>query len=416
MSSDLKVTIGGDSTGLQGALKGAESHVSAFGARLAGALSLAAIGSAINRMIDLGAETVRTAQRVNLSTDAVQAFADTAQMAGIEADLMFNAVQRIQTAQIDALADAGSKAATSFAKLGIDVRGLDTEQIVVAFAVALSQAGDNADALSAAIDIVGQRNARLLGTFRDIGKEGPDAVRKIADAMRLELVDPASLAKLNEAKRVIEDAKDKLLSFGQKATAWAIESPAASFSLPAVLMGMLAKRGRDLTGEAEARRQAGAAAATSGVMPAPAESYDSTEAIRAAREEYEAGKARDAGMLDLGRRIASARLRASGRGWEADAQEFLDALSEKGAAMQPGDSDKIRAAFQQLEALKSGPNKTLMENAFTAEPAADRLARIGALSGRVGQQDLVARSLSVQQEQLAELRKLNGKDGAVTLA
>lgn len=414
MSADLKVTIGGDSSGLAGALKGAESHVAAFGSRLAGALSVGAIVAAINKMVSLGAETARTAQRVNLSTDAVQAFADMAQRAGIEADKMFAAVTKIQTAQIDALADSSSKAASNFNKLGIDVRGLNTEEIVVAFAVALSKAGDNAEALAAAIDIVGVRNARLLDTFQKIGKEGPDAIKKIAAAMGGELVDEAVIAELAATKLATEELGDWASGWGQRITG----KVAADFLLfGRAMKGLFSGKSFD-----EAMRDAVAQDVFAGKPSRPGTSgiENAPRAVaRAAADEtadVDAYEKRMDALDDLDRKTNLARMRAAGMNWQADAQEFTDSLTDKGVKLEPGDADRINEAFRQMDALKSGPNKALMENAFSADPAADRLARIGALSGRAGPQDLAARSLSVQQQQLAELKKLSGKDGGLTLA
>jgi len=163
--------------GLKGKIGGLRSM---FGG-LASGLSLAAAGAFIKSSVEMASELQDASDSIGMTTDALQAFRQEASRAGASAEKMEMALNKIAQARNEAISDPTGPAAKTFGKLfGMDasaaalkVEGFgDLETTVVAVGKALSAAGNDAEKLAAAFDLVGGRSKRMLEAIKAIGKSG----------------------------------------------------------------------------------------------------------------------------------------------------------------------------------------------------------------------------------------------------
>jgi len=439
MSTELKAKFTADATGFNSAMRGVEGSLGKIGGMLAGAFSIGALTGAISGALNFADELDNVAKSAMLSVEAVQVLKISANEAGQPFENLQGAVLKIQGAQFEALSDGASESAKSLQKMGLsmdDLAGMDTQQVIEAFTRRLYEGGDNADVLSGALDIIGARSAALLPILKQLGQEGFGGLAAEMKKAGM-IVSEEDIARLDKAQLVIERTKmqgkatgttwlaDVLQNYQKAADLFAgkgemREDVTFSELMKGGMRGGVAGMLGALMKEPEATK------APTGVISAPAQVRNAIdESMQTLMDPAAAAKASEA-FRNLDRQVGYETLRTGGksadmtdemtRNARAMAQQFVDKLTDQGAAA-PGDYQRAFEMFAELEQLKA-TDKTKAVDLPEIDNAVmvDRMARIGALSGRGQVENVQATQLTVQRESLAELRKLNNKEGELVLA
>lgn len=192
-----------------------QSLVAGFAGGLAGALSFGAITQGFQAALNVAGELVDTADRLGITTQALQELRFAATQSGVETAQFDTALQKLQTRLGDVRA-GNEQAAKSFDQLGLTQDILSgqiatTDQAFVAVAEKLAGFQDQSAAAAAAADIFGDRvGPKLLGFLRQ-GAGGIDELR--AKALELGIVMDDSLI------RSAEEAGDTLDALWQVVSA-----------------------------------------------------------------------------------------------------------------------------------------------------------------------------------------------------
>jgi hypothetical protein len=186
--AELKTIFSADTSGLNSAISKSEAGIGGLVNRLG---KLAAGGMALNyaRTLLDNADAMRAqADILGVSTNLLQAM----KAMGLDANVPFEKIQtalnKIESARMDAISDSTGKAAQAFDKLGLNsqkLAGMNTEQTILAMASAYAKSGKSASELSGMIELLGNRNMALLPVFEQLGTEGEAAYARLTAAGKM---------------------------------------------------------------------------------------------------------------------------------------------------------------------------------------------------------------------------------------
>ena len=214
--ADIQADIDLDSSGFRKGIKKSQRSVKNFvdGAikqfgLLAGA---AGIGSLTRSAINLGSYLSDVAESTGFATEQFQVFRGALIDAGGNAESMEKAILLMQKAVVQ-----GSEGLTTykraFERLGLSVdqlKSMRPEQQFEMIAKSIASAEDQQEALTAAIEIFGQRNApRLIEVFKRLDKDGYGKMAKDIEKA-YGLMDTETQKKLDAASDRIDRFKNKV--------------------------------------------------------------------------------------------------------------------------------------------------------------------------------------------------------------
>jgi len=218
---ELKATFTADDAQLSRKIGGIESRLSGMGQRMAGMFSGAAVAGFARNLMQTAESVSSLADSTGLSPQFINSFRALADVVGPEkADM---AIGRITQALNEAVSDAGSGAAKSFAKLGVnlkEIKSLSMEEKFVAVGRAIGAAGDDAGKMAAAQDLLGNRSVRLVGIMRDLGAMGREGM---VAKFRFEVPTDADVAKV----KGLNDVWERMKRIGEKKGMEALAVPAS---------------------------------------------------------------------------------------------------------------------------------------------------------------------------------------------
>lgn len=166
-------------------VQAADSIVESMGDRLLSVGKWVASAFAVGKILDFGKQLIDTAdnlsdtsQRLNVSTDDLQAWHYAAKLNGVEADELNSSIQRLGASLADAAKGGGQ--AKAFKDLGVDLENTDGSlkssiQVFEEAGVAIGAIADPTKAAGYAADLFGKQYARLLPLF----KQGPEGLAKL---------------------------------------------------------------------------------------------------------------------------------------------------------------------------------------------------------------------------------------------
>ena len=172
---ELRAKFTADDTEFRSKAGRLESVVGRLGSRIAGAFSIYAIAGFAREVAQTTGALADMSDSTGVSPRAIQAFSALGETAGISAEKMEMALNRITSARIDALADPVGTAAKQFAKMGVELRALESmspDATIEAVARAARDGADDFDKMAAVQDMVGVRSKRMLVALRQLGDEG----------------------------------------------------------------------------------------------------------------------------------------------------------------------------------------------------------------------------------------------------
>jgi hypothetical protein len=256
-NSEIKMKFSLDSSGVKKALTRAQDSVNKFGQQSFQRLNnlakyvtggfVAAFAAFSRKAIGLGSELSDIAESTGFATEEFQVFRGALIDAGGKAESMEKSITLMQKAIVQ-----GSEGLTTytraFERIGLsvdDLRQMKPEQQFEAIARGIASAEDQQGALTAAIEIFGQRNApRLMEVFRRLNKDG---YGKMAEDIK------AAYGIMDaETQRLLDRAADQIERFKNKATIYVGELIAGEANYAAVkqlgyqLMAVLGKFGGSL--------------------------------------------------------------------------------------------------------------------------------------------------------------------------
>lgn len=217
--SDLKAKI----QEAQDKGEGLKKTFGMVGQAIAGAFSARAI-------IQFGMEALKTADavanlsaRLNLSAETTQSIDRAAKEAGLTMGDFEAALVKLNRAQADAQT-GNKKNAESFAALGIsiaDLTSLKPEELFERVAKALAENEGNAEATSAAYDLLGRSAGRSVEVIKDIGAEGFAALNQRMKDSGL-IMENDVVANLDKVEESLDRAMTSAKTFGASLLgAWA---------------------------------------------------------------------------------------------------------------------------------------------------------------------------------------------------
>jgi hypothetical protein len=177
--ADVTVTLGAKDTGLQNAIKKANSSVAAMkpamvGVAAAGAAAFAALGVAaagVKAALDMGGVLSDVAGQTGMTAGKVMLLRTAFDQAGIGADQVGGTINKMQRAIAEATTGSGP-AAEALQKLGLsaaDLSAQSPDQAFNAIGAALSGIANPTERAAAAMDIFGKSGGKLLTLFGDSG-------------------------------------------------------------------------------------------------------------------------------------------------------------------------------------------------------------------------------------------------------
>ena len=187
--------LGLDSTGFKAGIKQAESATKGLSRDLnsnlkgaiAGAFGVAAITAATKATIDYGGHISDLADRLNVSTDALQEFDFAARIAGANVDTFTGFLEKLGSARDDAL-EGNEDIIRSFNRLGVSLEDLKTKRIEdITRQIGRSvQSGNSQDLIGALKDVGGKSAGQLIPTFKlgldEAAKQARDSGAIISEA------------------------------------------------------------------------------------------------------------------------------------------------------------------------------------------------------------------------------------------
>lgn len=193
--------------GLAGTLSKGIATAAKFGAALfaAGGVAVGAmiglatkVGNAADRLLDLQSIT-------GMTTDEIQRWERVTKVAGVSADAMTNASQKL-TKSLDTIINSGGKGAESLSALGLsidDVANMNADQRMDAIAKALAGVEDKTERAKLGTDLLG-------GSWKDIAPivdMGAEAMEKAKAAANI--ISEDDLNKANNFRIKMEEMKDQ---------------------------------------------------------------------------------------------------------------------------------------------------------------------------------------------------------------
>jgi hypothetical protein len=176
---ELKATFTADDKQLSRKIGGIEGAFGRLGRMTAGLFGVGAVVG-FTRSIAEAADAVQSvSDSTGISPTAIQSIRALGAESGVAAEKIETVLNRLTSAQTDAVGDAAGTAAKQFAKLGIsvdDLRRLSPEKMIEAVGSAMGRSADDASAMAAAAELVGIRSKRMLTVLRQVGEDGLDSV------------------------------------------------------------------------------------------------------------------------------------------------------------------------------------------------------------------------------------------------
>jgi len=177
--ADVTVTLGAKDTGLQNALKKTQSSVTALKPAMAGiaaagaaafaGLAIAAAG--VKKALDLGGTLSDVAGQTGMTAGRVMLLQTAFEQAGIGADQVGPAINKMQRALSDAASGTGP-AAEAIARLGLnatDLANMSPDQAFSTLGEAINAIGNPTQRAAAAMEIFGRSGGKMLTLFGDSG-------------------------------------------------------------------------------------------------------------------------------------------------------------------------------------------------------------------------------------------------------
>jgi hypothetical protein len=154
----------------QTTLAGLQNSLRGFGATAVGALSLSAIGGAVDQAIRKVAEIGDLAETIGITAEQVQVFNRMALASGASTEVMARGLQEIA----EQSTDANSKLAKLFAANGLAVQGREVNDVIRDFMELLHNARTPAEQLAIITEVLGTKAGRELAEAFRIGADGYD--------------------------------------------------------------------------------------------------------------------------------------------------------------------------------------------------------------------------------------------------
>lgn len=196
----LIAKLGLDGSAYESGLKKASSTTDKFrstvGAQLGAALSVAAIGGFLKKVIDTVDAIGDLSEQLNISTDDVQRLQVLAGQTGVSFEAMAKSITAVGQERLKAI-EEGGKAREYFKTLGFSVaelndKSLSNIDLISRMGQAHKDAGSSAQTQAAMIAILGEKAFKAAGAMAKIKEMGPidvispeqiDQVGKLADRM-----------------------------------------------------------------------------------------------------------------------------------------------------------------------------------------------------------------------------------------
>lgn len=180
---------------------------------IAGAFSVGAVLKFVNSLKEYANTVKDAADSTGSTSEAIQALNAAAIEGAASAEKMKAGLEKIRTAQIDAL-DGNIQLREAFGRLGISMEqleGVGADRVFELIGTAIVNADNETQALAAANDILGQRYVnQLLPTLKQVGNDGLDPL--IAKYKDLGMVmDETMIAKIDLMGDKFEAFKTKIL-------------------------------------------------------------------------------------------------------------------------------------------------------------------------------------------------------------
>jgi hypothetical protein len=222
----------------EGSIGGIKEAALELGKTLAGLFAIEQVvhgfGELVKGAIETGEQLDRLHRQTGISTDSLQAYAFAARQAGVDGDVMTQAMGRLARA-IFAAQQGSSGATTALATLGLHVRdfiGLTPDQQFQKVALALGTMEDHTKAQAAAQALMGRGAAQLLPVFQDVAEKGIGAY--VARLKELGIYQSTEL--IAQFKQVQEEAKNLKAEAAGLATQFAAGlAPAVSHAMQTIL-------------------------------------------------------------------------------------------------------------------------------------------------------------------------------------
>jgi phage-related minor tail protein len=165
--------FGNSVQGIDTKLTRAGSAMKAFGAGLAGAFSVGAIVSGITSLVSTLGDLGEAAESIGLTTRQLQEFQAIGEQAGVSAEKMQVAFQRLSTV-VDDFGSGGTKTTKLLKELGADLEGMSNSDAFGKLADLFQKLPDGASKTALAMEIFGKSGAALI----PILNQGKDALEK----------------------------------------------------------------------------------------------------------------------------------------------------------------------------------------------------------------------------------------------
>jgi hypothetical protein len=185
---------------LEKAIEGLDSVSSAATKALAGiAAAGAAMGYAIAKTLDSVDELAKTSKQLGMSAADLQAFRNSAALAGVGTEELTASLRKLQVNIGDALIKGTGPAKDALDRLGIsmkDLQGLGADQQFQRIAAEIAKIPDPAQRSAVAMDLLGKQGPRLLEAATEL-----ERLRKEAELLGIALtdVDTAAIERAGDA-------------------------------------------------------------------------------------------------------------------------------------------------------------------------------------------------------------------------
>ncbi len=156
-------------------IEGLSKKLSNLGGLLAGAFAVDKIRGFVTGLADAGDQIIDSSAKLGLSTDSFQRWGLAAKLSGVDAGGFTASIQKMQ-ANVSEAAKGGAVTGGVFQELGVALRDSngnirETEEILGAVGVAISELPDQADRTKKSMEAFGKQGAALNVMFKG-GKEG----------------------------------------------------------------------------------------------------------------------------------------------------------------------------------------------------------------------------------------------------
>lgn len=231
MATDsLDFKSGLDDSKFQAGLKRMDKGAAQLGASMAKAFAggaviggLATIGTMLknvtNEAIEFGSSIKDNADRLSMSTTAMQGLTEAFGLSGARAEDVQKGLTRLNISLDDARNNTGT-ARAAFEKLGITWEQIDNEspeEVIYIISEAVKNAKDPVSALASVMDILGKTGSKMVPGLTD----GADALRKMAD--EASKLSDADVKRLDEYGDTIQKISTRLSVLKAEAVVGAIE-------------------------------------------------------------------------------------------------------------------------------------------------------------------------------------------------